>query len=358
MKYLVFNKESDYRRGYYENLIVQNGHVLLEDCDAKRAGRFFSRTLDSGEEETIWHRMKLDAWIGENMAIYVYLYATDSKIQVKQVEEFWREEGELRQAASVFSHLCRLEIRNPQDILLHQVQGRFLWLGMSLWGNGTESPRIRSIQIFFPKEVWNQYLPELYQGKDQEFLERFLGIFQSLYQDMETRIRTDTSYLDLQAADEEMLLWLADWIHVENGHLWSTGHLREYLKDGAALFEQRGTARGLLRMVELFTGEKPYLIERTAGDNPHRCMLLVKEEAIADIHRYRAAERIIREGTPAGMEVKLVPLRPYLFLDQHTYLGINSRLGVYRPAVIGSEGTFDFTVLGGGQDEESDILSI
>lgn len=359
MKYLVFNKESDYRRGYMENLCFRDRKLALADCDASRAGRFFSRMLDSGEAETVWHRLVMDAWIGENMAIYVYLYAADSKIQAEEVERFWRQGAwTLPEMLPQMKDFLKLEIRNPEDILLHGVQGRYLWLGMLVWGNGAGGPLIQMIQIYFPKEVWNRYLPEIYQGKNQEFLERFLSIFQSLYEDFEARIRKDTSWLDLLAVDSEMLNWLASWIHVENGHLWRPEHLRQYLMEGAVLFGQRGTARGLLRMVEIFTGETPFLAEMEPGEEPHWFTLFLSEKVIADARSYRAVERIVQEGKPADMEVNLMPLRPYLFLDRDTYLGINSQLNGYGMAALNPEAAFDFVLLGGLQDEESDLHSV
>lgn len=359
MKYLLFNKESDYRRGRLENLVFRERELVLKDCGAKRAGRFLSRTLDSGEQGTVWHRMVMDARIGENMAVYVSFYATDSRVQADEVERIWRNgERDLAQMEPRMAEIRKLEIRNPGDILLHDVQGRFLWLGMTVWGNGTGSPAVRTVQIYFPKEVWNRYLPEIYQGKNQEFLERFLAVFQSLYEDFETRIRKDLSWLDLLSVDREMLDWLAGWIHVENGHLWTEDHLRRYLSEGAALFGQRGTARGLIRMVEIFTGETPYLVEMEPGNDPHRFTLFLKESVVADARSYRAVKRIIREGKPADMEVDLVPLRPYFFLDQDTYLGINSRLNGYGPAVLNSESAFDFAILGGLQHEEPDLHAI
>lgn len=359
MKYLLFNKESDYRRGQMENLRFKNRELVLEDCDAKKAGRFLSRTLDSGEAETIWHRMVMDARIGENMAIYVYFYATDSRIRAGEAERLWGS-GECNLAEMVprMADIHKLEIRNPGDILLHEVQGRYLWLGMVVWGNGMEGPAVRTIQIYFPKEVWNRYLPEIYQGENQAFLERFLSVFQSIYEDFEMRIRKDTSWLDLAAVDGEMLHWLAGWIHVENGQLWEAERLRRYLMEGAALFAQRGTARGLVRMVGIFTGETPYLAEMEPGKDPHWFTLFLKERVIADSRSYLAVERVIREGKPADMEVNLVPLKPYLFLDRDTYLGINSQLNGYGPAVLGAESALDFVILGGLQNEEPDLHAI
>lgn len=349
---LIWNKASDYSRGYTENLCFDGGILRMEDCTGKRSGIFLSGVIDSGEKGTVWHRLVMDAWIGENMAISVIFFATDS-------DRLIEGQGEgLSDRLIKLKPVRMLESLSPQDILLHQVRGRYLFVGMKFWGDGKAGPYVRQLRIFYPKEVLNSYLPEIYQGNKQEFLERFLSIFQSVYEDMARKIRQDTSFLDLQASKKELLLWLAQWIHVENRHLWKEENLRRYLLCGASCFGQRGTVRGLIRMVRIFTGEEPYLVEAKKGENPDSFSVLIKESAIADLRSFRAVERLIGEGKPADMQVSLIPLRPYLFLDQHTYLGINSRLNHYGQAVLTPESAFDFTVLGGKQDEESDLHAI
>lgn len=348
MKYVVWNKDMDYRRGRGDNLRFEGGRLELDCVDSEVPGAFLSRTIDSGEPETIWHRMVVNAEVGENMALYFYLYVTDSEPEVRRIEATWTSGTCLvREHMAQMGHLEKRMVRNPEDVLLHEVKGRYLWLGILLWGNGAAGPVIENIQIYFPKETWTRYLPEIYQGKGNEFLERFLGIFQTLYQDMEQKIRTDAAYLDIGTAEGELLQWLTGWIHVENSHLWREKQLKQYLSNGAALFAVRGTPYALIRMVEIFTGERPFLVEAKEGDDPHRFQLMLREEAIGDVAAYRAVERIIREGKPADMEVVLVPLKPYLFLDRHTYLGVNSILNYYGQAVLGEECALEFVMLGG-----------
>lgn len=353
MKYFVFNKASDYKRGRMENLNF-DGRLRLDHEKTGEPGCFLSRTLDSGEEETVWHRLTADAEIGENMAVFYYLYATDSKSEVEKIEERWKS-GDITVRRQVEQMKPQMELRNPKDVLIHKVKGRFLWVGILMWGNRGSGPKISGIQIYFPRETWNACLPEIYQGEKQEFLARFLGIFQSMYSDMDKQIINDAAYLDIQAADAEILSWLSGWIHVDNSHLWPVKQLKQYLDQGAALFSVRGTAGALIRMVEIYTGEKCFLAE---DPGIHRVTLLIKEQAIGSQREFRAVERIIREGKPADVELCLIPLKPYLFLNRHTYLGINSMLNDYGPAVLGRDAALSFVKLGGNAYEESDVHAI
>ena len=56
MSYFVFNKTSDYVRGYMEHLQVSADGIETESGFFGKAA-FFSRILDSTKEGNIWHRM-------------------------------------------------------------------------------------------------------------------------------------------------------------------------------------------------------------------------------------------------------------------------------------------------------------
>lgn len=192
-----------------------------------------------------------------------------------------------------------------------------------------------------------RYLPEVYQGKDGEFLERYLCVFQSIYDGLEEDIRQDAMCLDLQSAAPDLLMWLGEWLCAGNSHLWKPENLKQYLKPGAEVYRNLGTPGALVRMVELYTGFAPYLREAGPGDNPHLFRLYINEEAVASPRQYQALLRVIREGKPADMEVQVIALKPYVFLDQDTYLGINSVLNQYGQAVLDSGSSIPYAVLGG-----------
>lgn len=347
MNYFIFNKDMDYRRGKGSNLHIEGGMLMVEDPAPLKPGMFLSRMLDSREEENRWHRLVMEAELGENMAVYMNLYATDSQAEVMRIESC---RGDLGEILRFLEPLKQLSVRNPEDILLHQVQGRYLWISMRLHGNGTGSPLIRRIRVDFPKETWMQYLPEIYQGKKGGFLERYLSIFQSVYDDLGRNIRNNASYLDIQAASPESLLWLSQWICTGNSHLWKPERLKEFLREGASVYERLGTPGGLVRMVEIYTGYVPYLAEPGPEANPHLFYLYIPEAAVASPREYQALLRIIREGKPGDMEVQVIALKPYLFLDQDTYLGINSVVNQYEEGVLDGGMSIPYAVLGGRKE--------
>lgn len=357
MKYFIFNKDLDYERGVCSNLLTAKGAIRAKNPDSCLPGIFLSRILDSREEETVWHRLVMESACGDNMAVRQRVYAADSAVRAAMAWERCRQccleevAGNDADAGSCGTDgtedcLC-LETGNPQDILLHQVRGRYLWFVLLLHGNGSGSPVIRDIRLYFPKETWMRFLPEIYQGAEGEFLERYLCIFQSVYDSLGEKIRQDAISLDLQAADPQQLLQLSGWLCAGSSHLWKPEHLKQYLKTGAMVYKNLGTAGALERMVELYTGFKPYLREPGTGDNPHLLRLYIMEEAVAAPRQYQALLRIIREGKPADIEVQVIPLKSFVFLDQDTYLGINSVLNQYGQAVLDSGSSIPYAVLGG-----------
>ena len=358
MNYFLWNKASDYQQGYLENLRTDGNELVLSDYRNKQAGYFISRTVKTGETGVRWHRLKTDIKTGDNMTVIITVYATDSLQRVREVEALLQNDDipGMKEKRKQLDCIKQLELTNPADVLLDTVKGAYLWIGVVLWGHETDGPSVRMLQLYYPRETWSSYLPGIYRGQDQAFLHSYLAIFQTLYQEMEKNIRTDTGFLDVQTAKYECLLWLAQWLQEENGCLWQTERLRHYLQEAPQLYRTRGTARGLIRMVELFTGEAPYLSETETDEDT--VTLYLRAEIIADPGSYEALQRLIREGKPADTEVRLIALRPYVFLDQHVYLGINSRLNEYRAAVLGTGAALDVVVLGGMNDEESALPAV
>lgn len=346
MNYFIFNKAMDYARGLRSNLVVDGGELRVREPKNGKPGLFLSRILDSREKETVWHRLVMETCLGDNMAVYLKVYASDSLQALPGPGE---GEGGLTEAfLRKMDRFLKLTAKNPMDILLHAVKGRYLWFSLALHGNDMGSPVIRGVRLYFPKETWMRFLPEVYQNKDGEFLERYLCVFQSIYDGMEEEVRQNAAYLDLQSAAPELLLRLTKWLCVGNSHLWKPENLKQYLETGAAVYQNLGTPGALVHMVELYTGYSPYLREGGPGENPHLFRLYINEEAVASPRQYQALLRVVREGAPADMEVQVIALKPFVFLDGETYLGINSVLNQYGEAVLDSGSSIPYAVLGGG----------
>lgn len=377
MKYFVFNKALDYDRGYTKNCCWKDGALTLKD--SSRQGVLFSRILDSRQQGMVWHRLMGEPDIPMGASAEFLFYAGDSRRMQTGEGETDVEEIILSKTISpeekkkMLLPFLQMEVREPKDVLLFDIKGRYLWFAAELYAGTGTRPRLKNLTICFPKQTWLRFLPGVYQ-KDKEsadFLERYLGIFQSVYEDLERTIRRDASCLEPMAAAPEFLQWLARWLDLGDTHMWPSEKLRKLVKNAVRLFELRGTRRGLAQMVALYTGEEPLIVEewqtrdiyrpwerkpeleRLYGREPNVFTLLIKETYLSSARDYQAIEQLVREAAPAYMEVKLVPLRPCILLGDYTYLGINSRLGQYRVLRLDGLSAIEFTVIGGrGQEGE------
>jgi hypothetical protein len=92
-----------------------------------------------------------------------------------------------------------------------------------------------------------------------------------------------------------------------------------------------------LRSEELITG--------LYGDNEYIFTVIIDLDAVYGINEYKILTKIIDNAKPAHMESNIVVLEPYIFLNKHSYLGINSILGQYQDLVLDGQAAIAFTTI-------------
>jgi phage tail-like protein len=102
-------------------------------------------------------------------------------------------------------------------------------------------------------------LPVVYH--DNDFLGRFLHIFESIWEPAEQREDHIAMYFDPSTCPAAMLPWLARWLNLELNPHWPEARLRALLSEAVDLYRWRGTRYGLTRMIELCTGLTPEIVE-------------------------------------------------------------------------------------------------
>jgi phage tail-like protein len=369
LKYFVFNKEEDFQRGFGQNVMYTEQGLRIVREAVGQSGVFFSRLLDSRTKETVWHRLVVQGESLGDASIRFTFYAGEERwIQVggreRDLEEFLQDpELSVREKDEQLRAYRVKTVLNPRDILLHEVQGRYLWFRIELFGQGEESPTISHMKIYLPKQSWLGYLPEVYQTDpaSKSFVERYLNMFQSLYTDLEQKIDHVARYLDPEVVEGEFLQWLAEWLDIDDSYLWTEDQLRYLTKNGISLYKMRGTRRAVSDMVALYLGEDPYIVEhyqlegsegdartsgllaRLYGDNSYYFTVVVRERCVPSVKEHKTLLKIIESAKPAHMEANVVVLKPYIFLDKYSYLGMNSVLGQYRPANLDGFSALPFT---------------
>ncbi len=369
LKYFIFNKEEDFSGGCIQGMSRDRDGIRLADDGGDR-GVWVTRILDSREKDMEWHRLVFETVRRPDAPCTVTVYTADSlefqrdgrlvSLPGLLKDETLDAEEKLR----IMEPFVKKRVSGQRDILLHDVTGRYLWIAFELYRRGSEIVGLSDLCVYFPRQSWISYLPEVYQANDKnQFLERYLAVFQTLYEDLNLAIRRTPLLLDVDTTGSEFLPWLAGWLDIAESYMWSEEQLRGLLRRAVELYRKRGTREGMLDFIRLYTGGDAYMVEyhqldafmkqsgqkviltRLYGGNPYVLSFILKKQDVPTQKEYRALIRVIQEIMPAQMELNLVILEPYLFLGDHTYLGVNTSLSEYRGLALDGQSMMPFSVI-------------
>lgn len=361
LKYFVFNKRRDYLHGCMEQICLTEQGIALEQGAKGQKGVFFSRVLDSRNEGNQWHRALIESQSYGDDSIRFFFYCSDSS-QVTVEGQIWEWQALIEtdvftpgQKHDIMQPCLFHQVLNPQDILLYHARGRFLWMEIQLFGQAGFIPGIQNMKIYAEGHSLIQYLPELYQKEpENDFLKRYLSLFEAVYLEMDEKIRSAERQLDPQTAGREFLIWMAKWAGISDVQFWPEGKLKILLQGIVKKNLIRGTKEYMRYMIQVFTGEPPLFVEygeieqyrgrpevyrslkRYYAYGPYEVTILVREQAVSSMQEQKALKKIIENMKPAHLEVHLIFLKPYIYLDQNVYVGINSVLGSYQRARLNS----------------------
>jgi phage tail-like protein len=159
-----------------------------------------------------------------------------------------------------------------------------------------------------------QYLPEIYHpiktqtvnsaGADdpindapENFMARFLAIFESILLPIEWNIDNFDLFLDTRTAPNDFLPWLASWFGLTFDATWSDDQRRTLLAEAHDIFARRGTRGALSRVLEIYTKSKPEIIDLADDLQPFtfRVRLPVRQAAV----KSELIEALIEAHKPA-----------------------------------------------------------
>lgn len=367
-KYYIFNKISDFRHGFSKNLIFEKNKGLTL-ANSESEGIFYSAVFDSLEKQTLWYRLETNAEIFNNTTIRITFFSSDEPYiyddsgTKHDIYDIIRDESISVQRKALLLENCYHEVFvNIHDSIFKELKGRYIWFRAELFTQQQKCPAIKSIKAHIRMKNWIDYLPEIYQEnkKSASFTERFLSIFQNVYESTENKIDNIDLLFNPDTADREFLEWLSSWLSIKDTYIWNDSQLRYLIKNAALIYKTLGTRESISRLIELYTGEPPLIVEncnleynentrklynRLYSSNPFVFTVLVRSECIKSGMQYETLLKIIESAKPAHMEANLIILQPMILLDGYSYMGINSELSKLSSARLDGSSSVDFTVL-------------
>jgi phage tail-like protein len=144
------------------------------------------------------------------------------------------------------------------------------------------------------------YLPGIYHN---DFMARFLGIFEAIITPIEWNIDNFDLYLDPGTAPDDYLPWLANWFTVSFDPSWDEEQRRQLLQEAHAIYARRGTRWALCRVLEIYTRATPEIIDLASDLDPFvfRVRLPINEGEGDRV----LIERLIDANKPAHTDYKL-----------------------------------------------------
>ena len=145
-----------------------------------------------------------------------------------------------------------------------------------------------------------EYLPGIYQT---DFMARFLAIFESIMSPVEWNVDNFDLYLNPNTTPTGFLPWLANWFSISFDPSWDEQQQRTLLTEAHEIFARRGTRWALSRVLEIYTGVEPEIIDLQKDEDPFTFTVKLPL-AKQDVDR-SLIERIIDANKPSHTNYKL-----------------------------------------------------
>ncbi len=289
--------------------------------------------LDSGIDDCPWGRLKCMMELPENCVCYIYAAACNED---RHREYLMDPSVGLDDKKKYLSGLKCLRFINKPDVLLYEIEGRYLWIAIEVIGEGVS---LSKLQVQVPGDNFMDLFPEVYREKNS-FFHRYLSIFSSIHNDFQDKLDHREDMLDVATAPKQLLELFLKWmgINVDGGFL-EEEDLRKLLRESGELIKYKGTRRSIERLCELLVGEKPTIVERGMmqkyvrnneqdvydslyGDSPYDVTLVMNN--IVEEHRKEQLLHLLRQFKPIRCRLHILFLKQRGVLDGHTYLDWNA----------------------------------
>lgn len=360
-------------------------------------GVFIAGPLDSERFRCQWHRVKMQARVDPGTSIQVETFTSEAPKAAVEVQLLPDNRWATQQVNGQPGE-------GEWDCLVRSQPGRYLWLRLTLRGDGRHTPQIGSLQIEYPRNSSLRHLPAVFRqdAASADFLERYLSLMDKDWEGLGASIDHIDWYFDPNATPLDFLAWLASWLGLALEQSWPEARRRKLVEQAHRLYALRGTPAGLRLHVAIYTGVEPQILEHfklrrwlvlsqarlgeasvlwgadvvdrlqlgvnaSVGDfklqdtgDPQRDPFHVYAHQFslyiilpgADEAQVRTLERIVELSKPAHSQGNIVLVEPRLRIGRQSIVGVNTVVGCYPAGVTTGESRLgEGTLLSPSADE-------
>lgn len=325
-------KKPQLEKAFYSGMeLREDGSVVCGE--GEEYSFWLSDALDSGRKDCSWGRLHFQMTLPDHCVCYLYAAAYN---EADRRELLTDSETSVLEKKRCLSDMCCLRFVNRKDVLLYEVEGRYLWIAMEVFGGGAV---FSNLVIHVPGDSFMEVFPEIYREKNS-FFHRYLSIFSSIYHDFQDVLEHREELLDVNMVPRDFLEVFLKWIGIDvGGGFLQEEFLRTFLREAPELIRYKGSAKCIRRICELFVGEEPTILERSLmqryvrnaqqevydslyGKSPYDVTLLFT--IAVDEHRKEQLLRILDQFKPIRCRLRILFLENKGELDTHTYLDRNA----------------------------------
>lgn len=336
-------------------LVARRQRIVLP-----RSGSYRSVPLDGEASEFPWHRVVLETEVPESTRLVVSTFTDENPLEQERLEE----------RAEEWSRPLVITAGDVPEILVQSPPGRYLWIRIDFLGDGEHTPSLRRIDVHGPRRSSLRWLPPPFHEVEEsaDFLDRFLSYFDTVYAETEETLQGFTRMLDPWAVPPgEFLEWLGSWFDWRFLAEWPEPTRREMIAHSVRFFRERGTVKGLRRLLRWHTGVPepfPHVIEHfrlrgyasrrsdagtglpggrlPIGGRPldgmdgaaHRFTVVLPSSAVPDAEARRQVARLVEAQKPAHTAFAVRSVQPGLRVGCQSSVGVDTWLAGYPGEVL------------------------
>jgi phage tail-like protein len=225
-------------------------------------GTYRSAALDSELYRCRWHRLVLSGELPPGTSVEVRTYTAETEQPDAFIDVLDLDAPDVWATRQV----ARATEGGDWDCLVQSGGGRYLWLHLTLRGNGLATPALERVRLEFPRISLRRYLPAVFGAEptSADFTDRFLAIFDTTLRGIEATLDHQHELFDPRSAPAkplgsgpaDFLSWLGGWIGVALDPRLPIVRRRALLGNAGQLAHLRGTREGLWRQLLVYLGLK------------------------------------------------------------------------------------------------------